>query len=163
LPADVAIFAAAVADWRAQTTSASKIKKSAGGARSLALAENADILATVAKGAPRPKLVIGFAAETDDLLTNAAKKLKAKGADWIVANDVSPEGGVMGGAENTVHIVSAADGVEDWPRLSKEEVARLLMERVADTLAKDGNEGSVSGRAASGARRGAAAARGANG
>jgi phosphopantothenoylcysteine decarboxylase/phosphopantothenate--cysteine ligase len=142
LPADVAIMAAAVADWRSQVESGAKIKKRKGGPPSLALVENPDILATVGhRKTGRPKLVIGFAAETDHLIGNAAAKLTAKGADWIVANDVSPEAGVMGGEKNTVHIVSN-DGrgtptVEDWPTLSKEEVARRLVARIAAAIGGD--------------------------
>lgn len=141
LPADVAVMAAAVGDWRAASPTGSKIKKDGSGRPpALALAENADILATIAHHKTlRPKLVVGFAAETDDLMKNAAKKLKAKGADWIVANDVSAAGGVMGGADNTVHIVSRSDGrgearVEQWPTLSKEEVAARLVARIASAL-----------------------------
>jgi phosphopantothenoylcysteine decarboxylase/phosphopantothenate--cysteine ligase len=101
----------------------------------LELVENPDILATIGKHRTlRPTLVVGFAAETDDLLANARRKLAAKGADWIVANDVSPESGIMGGTENAVHLVSAG-GVDDWPRLSKDEVARRLVARVAEALA----------------------------
>jgi phosphopantothenoylcysteine decarboxylase/phosphopantothenate--cysteine ligase len=101
----------------------------------LALAENPDILATVARNRDcRPALVVGFAAETDDLMANARKKLAAKGADWIVANDVSAEGGVMGGGDNTVHIITA-DGVEDWPKMSKVEVANRLVAKIAEALA----------------------------
>jgi phosphopantothenoylcysteine decarboxylase/phosphopantothenate--cysteine ligase len=136
LPADVAIFAAAVADWRAAKPASAKIKKDrTGGPPALALTENPDILATVARNRrARPALVIGFAAETNDLLANAGRKLEAKGADWIVANDVSAEAGVMGGDQNTVHILSRENGkarVEDWPKLSKEEVARRLVEKIA--------------------------------
>jgi phosphopantothenoylcysteine decarboxylase/phosphopantothenate--cysteine ligase len=137
LPADVAIFAAAVADWRAARPAAAKLKKS-GGSRppALALTENPDILSTIAHDRKvRPALVIGFAAETNDLLANAGKKLKAKGADWIVANDVSPQAGVMGGENNTVHIISA-DGVEDWPKMSKGEVAARLVKKIAGALGK---------------------------
>ena len=135
LPADAAVFAAAVADWRAARPQVEKIKKKAGGPPALALTENPDILATVAyRKKDRPRLVIGFAAETQDLLANATKKLKAKGADWIVANDVSPEAGVMGGEQNTVHIISAS-GIEDWPRLAKGEVAERLVAKIAAALA----------------------------
>ena len=95
---------------------------------------NPDILATLsAKGPARPRLVVGFAAETDDLLDNAAAKRARKGCDWIVANDVSPETGIMGGTENVVHLVTAA-GTEHWPRLSKGEVAEKLAERIAKAL-----------------------------
>src|SRR5215813_7590742 len=135
LPADVAVFAAAVADWRAAKPQANKIKKGAGGSPKLALTENPDILATVAHDArKRPRLVIGFAAETEHIIEHAKAKLSRKGCDWIVANDVSTEGGAMGGDRNTVHLVSA-QGVESWPPQSKEEVARALVARIAQTLA----------------------------
>ena len=135
LPADVGIFAAAVADWRVSNRAAEKIKKGAGGLPQLAFAENPDILRTIsARGAGRPELVVGFAAETEHVVEHARKKRKAKGCDWIVANDVSPASGVMGGDRNTVHIVSA-EGVEDWPELGKDEVAERLMARVAVHLA----------------------------
>jgi phosphopantothenoylcysteine decarboxylase/phosphopantothenate--cysteine ligase len=135
LPADVAVFAAAVADWRVEQTSSRKIKKQPGAASpGLTLVPNPDILATIAAPGPkRPGLVVGFAAETDDLLANAQGKLKRKNADWIVANDVSPETGIMGGEENAVHLVSA-NGVETWPRLAKDDVARRLARRIAETL-----------------------------
>ncbi len=136
LPADVAVFAAAVADWRVDQTNASKIKKQKDGAPNLALVENPDILATVAqRKSGRPRLVIGFAAETDELLSNAKAKLDRKGCDWIVANDVSANSGVMGGDRNTVHILTA-DGVEHWPPQSKPEVARGLIAKIAATLAR---------------------------
>jgi phosphopantothenoylcysteine decarboxylase/phosphopantothenate--cysteine ligase len=137
LPADVAVMAAAVADWRAVTESRGKIKKgSAGKPPALMLTENPDILATVGRHHTlRPLLVVGFAAETDDLLANARKKLAAKGADWILANDVSPQSGIMGGEENAVHLVSAG-GIEDWPRMPKAAVAAQLVARVAQALAK---------------------------
>jgi phosphopantothenoylcysteine decarboxylase/phosphopantothenate--cysteine ligase len=135
LPADIAVFAAAVADWRVEQTSSGKIKKRQGAPPpSLNLVPNADILATIAAAGPdRPRLVVGFAAETDDLMANAQGKLLRKNADWIVANDVSPETGIMGGAENAVHIISA-DGVETWPRLAKDDVARRLARRIADVF-----------------------------
>jgi phosphopantothenoylcysteine decarboxylase / phosphopantothenate---cysteine ligase len=135
LPADVAVFAAAVADWRLAKPHANKIKKRAGGPPALALTENPDILATVAHDArKRPRLVIGFAAETDHIIEHAKAKLARKGCDWILANDVSAESGVMGGDRNTVHLVTA-QGVESWPPQSKEEVARALVGRIAETLA----------------------------
>jgi phosphopantothenoylcysteine decarboxylase / phosphopantothenate---cysteine ligase len=135
LPAEVAIFAAAVADWRVDKPNASKIKKQAGGLPKLGLVENPDILATVAhRTNARPRLVIGFAAETDHLIEHAKAKLLRKGCDWIVANDVSTESGVMGGDRNTVHLVTAR-GVESWPPQSKDEVARALVARIAQTLA----------------------------
>jgi phosphopantothenoylcysteine decarboxylase / phosphopantothenate---cysteine ligase len=134
LPADVAVFAAAVADWRVSTASAGKIKKDAGGPPPLKLTENPNILATVARShSGRPSLVVGFAAETDHIIAHAKEKLARKGCDWIVANDVSAESGVMGGDRNTIHLVSA-DGVESWPPQSKEEVARALVRRIVDTL-----------------------------
>ena len=138
LPADVAIFAAAVADWRVATQSHQKIKKTGKGAPSLQLVENPDILRTIAAEPPgkRPPLVIGFAAETEHVIEYAKKKRKAKGADWIVANDVSPETGIMGGDRNTVHLITAAD-VESWPELDKTQVARRLMERAAAWLAEN--------------------------
>ena len=137
LPADVAIFAAAVADWRVDEAGAQKIKKhAAGGTPRLTLVENPDILATVAWHiAKRPKLVIGFAAETENVIAHAREKLARKRCDWIVANDVSAESGVMGGDRNKVHIVSAA-GVESWPEQTKEDVARALVARIAEALGK---------------------------
>lgn len=132
LPADVAIFAAAVADWRAAKPKPEKLKKSAGNEPpALKLAENADILKTISQRAKgRPDLVIGFAAETESVVSNAQKKLKSKGCDWIVANDVSPETGVMGGDRNTVHIVTR-EGVEAWPEMDKSDLADKLLTRVA--------------------------------
>lgn len=139
LPADVTVMAAAVADWRVAAESGGKIKKDGSGqSPALALTENPDILATVGRHHTlRPALVVGFAAETNDLLANAQKKLKAKGADWILANDVSPRSGIMGGTENAVHLVGR-DGVEDWPRMAKRDVARRLVERIAAELAGHG-------------------------
>ena len=132
LPVDAAIMVAAVADWRAADTSAQKIKKDGSGeVPPLALAENPDILASVAKSAKRPPLLVGFAAETNDVITHAQAKLARKGCDLIVANDVSAD--PMGGETNRVHIVSKA-GVESWDRLPKEAVARKLMEKIADEL-----------------------------
>ena len=135
LPADVAIFAAAVADWRVAGAATGKIKKLPGAAPpALELVANPDILATIAEPGPRrPRLVIGFAAETDDLMANAQAKRERKNADWIIANDVSPGTGIMGGEDNVVHLITA-DGVEDWPRLAKQEVARRLAARVAAAL-----------------------------
>ena len=131
LPADIAVFAAAVADWRAETAASNKLKKDGSAPAPLRLAENPDILATVAKrGQGRPPLVVGFAAETDKVVDNARAKLARKGCDLIVANDVSADTGVMGGDRNTVHLVTAA-GVESWPTLTKDEVARRLVERLA--------------------------------
>ena len=142
LPADVGIFAAAVADWRVADASDHKIKKDAKhGVPTLSLIENPDILKTVGHAKPgrRPPLIVGFAAETDNVIENAKKKRKSKGADWIVANDVSPATGIMGGDRNTVHIVSAS-GVESWPDLDKGDVARRLMDRVAAYLAEHTGE-----------------------
>jgi phosphopantothenoylcysteine decarboxylase/phosphopantothenate--cysteine ligase len=137
LPADIAVMVAAVADWRVATASGEKIKKTADGAvPSLALTENPDILRTVGHHAKRPKLVIGFAAETNDVETNARAKLDRKGADMIVANDVSPETGIMGGKRNTVAIISR-DGVERWPEMSKDEVAGRLVELISDRLSAE--------------------------
>ncbi|HUB10621.1 MAG TPA: bifunctional phosphopantothenoylcysteine decarboxylase/phosphopantothenate--cysteine ligase CoaBC [Acetobacteraceae bacterium] len=136
LPADVAVFAAAVADWRVANAAAGKIKKQPGAAPpALELVANPDILATVAAAGPRrPRLVVGFAAETSELLGNAQSKRTRKNADWIVANDVSPETGIMGGTDNTVHLITA-EGVENWPSLAKDEVARRLAARIAAALA----------------------------
>ena len=136
LPADIAVMCAAVADWRPQIAHNSKIKK--GGQKndqqndkSLALVENPDILASLAAHASRPRLLIGFAAETDDVVAHAVEKRTRKGADWIVANDVS--GDVMGGTRNRVHLVSAS-GVEDWPDMTKTDVAEKLAARIAQTI-----------------------------
>ena len=136
LPADIAVFAAAVADWHVEHAASGKIKKQPGAAPPrLTQVPNPDILATIAAAGPtRPSLVVGFAAETDDLMANAQAKLRRKNADWIVANDVSPQTGIMGGAENAVHIVSAA-GIETWPRLAKGAVARRLAGRIVESLA----------------------------
>lgn len=135
LPADIAVMVAAVADWRVATASGEKIKKSADGAvPSLPLAENPDILRTVGHHAQRPRLVIGFAAETTDVEANARTKLDRKGADMIVANDVSPATGIMGGTRNTVALISR-EGVERWPDMSKDEVAEKLVAIVAGKLA----------------------------
>jgi phosphopantothenoylcysteine decarboxylase/phosphopantothenate--cysteine ligase len=135
LPADAAVMAAAVADWRVSNESASKIKKVAGAAApALEFAENPDILKSVAQSLDRrPRLVVGFAAETDDVLAHAQAKRARKGCDWIVANDVSPGTGIMGGAENAVTLISAS-GVEEWPRLPKDDVARRLAQRIAEAL-----------------------------
>jgi phosphopantothenoylcysteine decarboxylase / phosphopantothenate---cysteine ligase len=134
LPADAAIFAAAVADWRVEEMQSQKIKKSGKAPPPLALTENPDILATVAKRAnKRPALVIGFAAETDQVVAHAKEKLAAKGCDWIVANDVSAETGVFGGDRNTVHLVTSS-GVESWPPQSKDQVAKNLIARVAAAM-----------------------------
>ena len=134
LPADAAVFAAAVADWRVDNASDSKIKKDKSGLPTLEFAENPDILAAVSqmkKG--RPALVVGFAAETDDVIANATAKRKRKGCDWIVANDVSPETGIMGGTENAVTVISD-DGADAWARMDKQTVARRLAQKIADAL-----------------------------
>ncbi|MBO6895051.1 MAG: bifunctional phosphopantothenoylcysteine decarboxylase/phosphopantothenate--cysteine ligase CoaBC [Roseibium sp.] len=135
LPADIAIMAAAVADWRVASEGAQKIKKDGSGKPpALELTENPDILATIGHQKNlRPRLLIGFAAETQDLLKNARSKLERKNADWIIANDVSPETGVMGGDANTVRLVSQ-EGVEDWPQMDKAEVARKIIARAGDAL-----------------------------
>lgn len=142
LPVDIAIFAAAVADWRVANAGEQKIKKTAGQAMpQLELAENPDILATIAKReSNRPPLVIGFAAETEHLIDNATAKIKRKGCDWIVANDVSPSTGIMGGDSNTVHLLtrdrtSGAVAVDSWAPMSKEDVAATLIARIAKETA----------------------------
>ena len=135
LPSDAAVFAAAVADWAVKNASGEKLKKDKSGPPALSFRENPDILATVAqmrKG--RPALVVGFAAETEDVTKNATAKRARKGCDWILANDVSPGTGIMGGTENAVTLITA-DGAEDWPRMGKDEVARKLAARIADSLA----------------------------
>ncbi len=135
LPVDVAVFAAAVADWRVAEPGTQKLKKGAGGAPELALVENPDILATVARSkSRRPRLVIGFAAETERVIENARAKLDRKGCDWIVANDVSPATGIMGGDRNSVHLLTR-DGIESWPHEPKQNVADKLAARMAATLA----------------------------
>jgi phosphopantothenoylcysteine decarboxylase/phosphopantothenate--cysteine ligase len=145
LPVDIAIFAAAVADWRVANEGEQKLKKTAAGMPPLQLVENPDILATISKlRDKRPPLVIGFAAETEHLIDNAKAKLQRKGCDWIVANDVSPASGVMGGDRNTVHLLTrdgaaiSADGikVESWPVMTKEQVAAQLVARIASTVEK---------------------------
>jgi phosphopantothenoylcysteine decarboxylase/phosphopantothenate--cysteine ligase len=134
MPADCAIFAAAVADWRVAAPNREKVKKTKDGTPSLTLVENPDILATIAHDrTKRPQLVIGFAAETENVLANAKAKLARKGSDWIVANDVSPETGIMGGDVNSVHLVTQ-DGTESWPAQSKDNVARALVARIATAL-----------------------------
>jgi len=132
---DVAVFAAAVADWKAARPAGAKIKKKPGAPPpALELVPNPDVLATLSKpGAGRPTLVVGFAAETENLVANALDKRKRKGCDWMVANDVSPATGTFGGERNTVHLVTA-EGVEEWPTLAKEEVAVRLADRIARQL-----------------------------
>ena len=135
LPADIAVAAAAVADWRAEAAG-SKLKKKAGAVPTLKLVENPDILATLSKaGNRRPKLVIGFAAETENVVANAQEKRVKKGCDWILANDVSPASGVFGGESNTIHLVDER-GVEDWPAMSKRDVGDRLARRIAAFFAK---------------------------
>ena len=135
LPADIAVCAAAVADWRIDTEANQKLKKEAGSHPSpLVMVENPDILQTLSNTkTTRPGLVIGFAAETQNVIVNAKSKLAQKGCDWIIANNVSSEIGTFAGEANTVHLVTS-EGVEDWPRLSKVEVGRRLADRIADTF-----------------------------
>ena len=131
---DAAIFAAAVADWRVENAGPSKIKKDGNGLPTLEFAENPDILATVSKlKKGRPALVIGFAAETDDVIANATAKRLRKGCDWIVANDVSPATGIMGGTENDVTLITA-DNTEDWPRMGKDAVAQRLAQKLVEAI-----------------------------
>ena len=134
LPVDAGVFAAAVADWRVSSASDRKLKKSKDGLPALEFAENPDILKAVSHlKVDRPKLVVGFAAETNDVVENATAKRVRKGCDWIVANDVSPATGIMGGAENAVVLITA-DGVDSWPRMGKDQVAKQLAARIAETL-----------------------------
>jgi phosphopantothenoylcysteine decarboxylase/phosphopantothenate--cysteine ligase len=142
LPVDIAIFAAAVADWRVAQEGEQKLKKNTGSTPPLRLVENPDILATISRQTDqRPPLVIGFAAETEHLIENAKAKLARKGCDWIVANDVSPATGVMGGDSNTVHLLSRIDGngerinIDSWPVMTKDEVANTLVNRIAEAMA----------------------------
>jgi phosphopantothenoylcysteine decarboxylase/phosphopantothenate--cysteine ligase len=138
LPADIAVFAAAVADWRVANEGEQKLKKTAAGTPALQLVENPDILATISRLQDnRPPLVIGFAAETENLIDNAKAKLARKGCDWIVANDVSPATGIMGGDRNTVHLLTR-DGaeiqVDSWPAMTKEQVAAALVARIVKAV-----------------------------
>lgn len=134
LPVDAGVFAAAVADWRVASSSESKIKKKNGKMPVLEFAENPDILAQVSQmKMGRPALIVGFAAETDDVIANATAKRLRKGCDWIVANDVSPATGIMGGSENDVTLISK-DGSEDWPRMGKQAVAERLALKIAKAL-----------------------------
>jgi phosphopantothenoylcysteine decarboxylase/phosphopantothenate--cysteine ligase len=137
LPADVAIFAAAVADWRVANAGEQKIKKKTGERTpELSLTENPDILSTIAHlSSKRPKLVIGFAAETENVVANAKSKLARKGCDWILANDVSPQTGIMGGDNNTIQLVTAK-GVEPWPTQTKQDVAAMLVARIAAEISE---------------------------
>jgi phosphopantothenoylcysteine decarboxylase/phosphopantothenate--cysteine ligase len=138
LPADIAIFTAAVADWRVASAGNQKLKKKAGGGPPrLELVENPDILHTIAKLSrkKRPRLVIGFAAETENVVAHATAKRERKGCDWIVANDVSPESGVMGGLDNTVHLIRGADDIDNWPPMTKQDVADRLVREAAAAIA----------------------------
>lgn len=138
LPADIAVFSAAVADWRAASVQAEKIKKSES-APELQLVENPDILRTIAKRSTnRPRLVIGFAAETGNIIRQAVQKLESKGCDWIVANDVS-EGGVFGRNRNAVHVITRSR-VQSWPEMSKEEVADRLVRAASDWLSRENGD-----------------------
>ncbi|WP_238370778.1 bifunctional phosphopantothenoylcysteine decarboxylase/phosphopantothenate--cysteine ligase CoaBC [Heliomarina baculiformis] len=140
LPVDAGVFAAAVADWRVASASDRKLKKTRDGMPTLEFTENPDILARVSKMTNgRPGLVVGFAAETDDVVEHATAKRARKGCDWIVANDVSPATGIMGGSENAVILISD-DGAEEWPRLGKAEVATRLAARIADALGTQDKE-----------------------
>lgn len=137
LPCDVGVFAAAVADWRVENASGSKMKKIAGALPALNFSENPDILAEVSQlENNRPSLVIGFAAETDDVVAHATAKRNRKGCDWILANDVSPETGIMGGSENAVVLISDS-GADVWDRMSKTKVAQELADRIAKELTKE--------------------------
>src|SRR5438105_1488262 len=144
LPVDIAIFAAAVADWRVASEGEHKLKKTSAGMPPLQLVENPDILATISElQVKRPRLVIGFAAETENLIDNAKTKLKRKGCDWIVANDVSPATGIMGGDRNTVHLLTrdgAEISVDSWPAMTKEQVAAALVARIAKALTPETTE-----------------------
>ncbi len=134
LPADVAVCTAAVADWRPEIAANHKIKKEKDAAApTIRLVENPDILATLARHTRRPQLVVGFAAETENVVEHAAAKRLRKACDWIVANDVSPHTAIMGGDRNTVHLITP-EGTEDWPELAKSEVGTRLAARIALTL-----------------------------
>lgn len=133
LPADAAVMAAAVADWRVAHPQGQKLKKGGLGPPTLTLTENPDILATLSQGPNRPRLVVGFAAETTDVMAHAQAKRARKGCDWMVANDVSPATGVMGGVENAVTLITD-QGAEDWPRMAKDQVAQRLAQRIAAAL-----------------------------
>ncbi len=134
LPVDAGVFAAAVADWRVSSASDKKLKKSRDGVPALEFAENPDILKRIAQmGSGRPDLVVGFAAETDNVIEHATAKRARKGCDWIVANDVSPATGIMGGSENAVILISD-EGAEEWPRMGKDDVAKRLAAKIADAL-----------------------------
>jgi len=135
LPAEIAICVAAVADWRVADKATQKLKKNGSAPRLLELTENPDILRTLAKaGNKRPSLVIGFAAETENVIANAQAKCKNKNTDWILANDVSPKTGTFGGNVNTIHLIGHTDAVESWPKMTKDEVAERLVSRISDHL-----------------------------
>lgn len=138
LPADAAVCVAAVADWRVEARAREKLKKTGDKPLALALVENPDVLARISHHALRPKLVIGFAAETEKFIEHARAKLKKKGCDWIVANDVSDQSGVLGGETNQIHLVTE-QGVESWPLQTKEAVAGALVKRIADALRRGAN------------------------
>ncbi len=133
LPVDAAVMAAAVADWRVANAAQQKMKKTAQGLPMLEFIENPDILHTLSHHAQRPKLVVGFAAETENVVAHASAKRARKGCDWILANDVSPATGIMGGPENAVHLITE-NKVEDWPRMAKADVAARLAARIAKAL-----------------------------
>ncbi len=138
MPCDAAVFAAAVADWHVTNASDAKMKKTKSGTPALEFGENPDILAGISQmKAGRPALVVGFAAETNDVIENATAKRLRKGCDWILANDVSPETGIMGGDENAVVLISET-GAAAWPRMAKEAVARRLAQEIADVVGQDG-------------------------
>jgi phosphopantothenoylcysteine decarboxylase/phosphopantothenate--cysteine ligase len=152
LPVDIAVMAAAVSDWRVDKPATQKLKKNGKGAPMLHLVENPDILARIAaRGNDRPSLVVGFAAETENVVANARDKRARKGCDWILANDVSPATGVFGGDRNTIHLVDG-DTVEDWPVMTKEAVAGRLAGRIADRLTPDTAPARVSPRVPGAAR-----------
>jgi len=133
LPVDIAVCAAAVSDWRVASEAQGKIKKDGGSPPTLEMTENPDILATLSQTPEnRPALVVGFAAETDDVIDNAKAKRKKKGCDWILANDVSPATGTFGGSSNTIHFVDRNGDVEDWPQMGKDAVGTRLAERISD-------------------------------
>src|SRR5205807_5553911 len=151
LPLDVAVMAAAVSDWRVASASAQKLKKNGKGPPSLRLVENPDILAAIAgRSNDRPRLVIGFAAETENVVANARSKRQRKGCDWILANDVSPGTGTFGGDRNTIHLVDG-NTAEDWSAMSKHEVAERLVARIAATLVPDAAPAPASPRVPGGA------------
>ncbi len=144
LPADVAVCAAAVVDWKVKAQAEQKLKKNGGGPPSLELTETPDVLASLARaGNLRPGLLIGFAAETQDVVAYARRKRESKGCDWILANDVSPESGTFGGEENSIHLIDARSQVESWPRMSKQAVAERLAARIAETLQSSAEQSSA--------------------